>query len=344
MPDDQALRVHRDAVVVDGHSDVFCDVADRRLRGETNVLGRLHVPSWRAGGVDVVVTTLYVEAVHKPDRALRRAMTLLGAGLNDVDETPEVALCKTGAEIDAAVARGQIAFVLAIEGGECVQDGVESLRVFHELGVRILGLTWNQRNLLAEGVGEARAGGGLTELGRAIVAEANRLGVLLDVSHLSVKSFWDLVETSRAPMIASHSNAQALCGHPRNLDDDQIRAVAASGGTIGINMVSAFINDDPGAASLEDALDHIDHVAALVGMEHVALGPDFADFLAAEPALQPGNRPTSGAYLRGCDNASALPSVTAGLLRCGYAEEAIRGILGANFLRVLGAAQPHAPA
>ena len=344
MPDDQALRVHRDAVVVDGHSDVFCDVAERRLRGETNVLGRLHVPSWRAGGVDVVVTTLYVEAVHKPDRALRRAMTLLGAGLNDVDETPEVALCKTGAEIDAAVARGQIAFVLAIEGGECVQDGLESLRVFRELGVRILGLTWNQRNLLAEGVGEARAGGGLTELGRAIVAEANRLGVLLDVSHLSVKSFWDLVEASRAPMIASHSNAQALCGHPRNLDDDQIRAVAASGGTIGINMVSAFINDDPGAASLEDALDHIDHVAALVGAEHVALGPDFADFLAAEPALQPGNRPKSGVYLRGCDNASAMPNVTAGLLRRGYAEEAIRGILGANFLRVLGAAQPHAPA
>jgi membrane dipeptidase len=338
--DERASRVHREAVVVDGHSDVFCDVAERRRRGETRVLGRRHVPAWRAGGVDVVVATLYVEAEHKPDRALRRAVTLLGAGLDDVDETPEVALCRTSAAIDAAVAGGRIALVLAIEGGECLQDGVESLRVFHELGVRILGLTWNQRNLLAEGVGEARAGGGLTELGRRMVAAANRLGVVLDASHLSVESFWDLVEASRAPIIASHSNARALCRHPRNLDDDQIRAVAMSGGTVGIAMVSAFVNDDPGAASLDDALDHVDHIAALVGAEHVALGPDFADFLTAEPGLTPGEQQRAGTYIRGCDRIEALPNVTAGLLGRGYDEAAIRGILGGNLLRVLGAAHP----
>ena len=329
MSEDAGRRVHFDATVVDGHSDVFCDVANRRLRGETGVLSRLHVPAWQAGGVNVVLTTLYVEEEHKPDRALRRAITLLGAALNDIAETPEVALCRTRGAIDAAVARGQIAFVLGIEGGECIQDGIESLRVFAELGVRVLGLTWNQRNLLAEGVGEERAGGGLTERGRAMVAEANRLGVLLDVSHLSVKSFWDLAETSSATIIASHSNAKALCSHPRNLDDRQLRAVAATGGTIGINLFAAFITDDPADADIERVLDHIDYIAGVVGAEHLALGPDYIDY------WEGGFSGHEITYPRGLEMVAALPALTDGLVRRGYDEAAIRGILGENFLRVL---------
>lgn len=327
MGENWARRLHFAATVVDGHSDVFCDVADRRLRGETRVLDRLHVPAWRAGGVDVVLTTLYVEEEHKPDRALRRAITLLGAALNDIAETPEVAFCKTRAEIDAARAHGQVAFVLGIEGGECIQDGIESLRVFYELGARVLGLTWNQRNLLAEGVGEERAGGGLTERGRAMVAEADRLGILLDVSHLSVKSFWDLMEASAGTIIASHSNAKALCRHRRNLDDDQLRAVAGRGGTIGINMVASFLADDPKEANLERLLDHFDYIAALVGVEHVAIGPDFVDYLdfVHHDAVYAADLPTI----------AALPALTDGLARRGYDEPALRGILGENFLRVL---------
>lgn len=275
----------------------------------------------------MVLTTLYVEDEHKPDRALRRAMALLGSALNDIAETPEIALCKTRAEIDAALARGQIAFVLGIEGGECIQDGIASLRVFYELGVRVLGLTWNQRNLLAEGVGEERAAGGLTELGRVMVAEAERLGILPDVSHLSVKSFWDLMETSAGRVIASHSNAKALCRHRRNLDDDQLRAIAGRGGTIGINMVASFIADDPKEANVERLLDHIDYIAALVGVEHVAIGPDFVDYLyfGHHDAVYAADLPTI----------AALPILTDGLVRRGYDATVIRGILGENFLRVL---------
>jgi membrane dipeptidase len=326
-------RFHDAVVVVDAHSDVFCDVARRRQRGETNVLRRLHVPAWRAGGVDVVVTTLYTEPEHKPDRALRRAMTLLGAGLNDIDETYEISLCRTRAEIDAAVSHNQIAFVLAIEGGEPLQDGVESLRVFYQLGVRVLGLTWNQRNLLAEGVGEERAAGGLTELGREVVLEANRLGVLLDVSHLSVKSFWDLIETSEAPIIASHSNAKALCGHRRNLDDAQIKALAEKGGVIGVNGVADFLDNDKRQASIERVLDHIDHIAQLVGIKRVALGPDFVDYLREGPGSFVGDEEIVAPT--GFENITAMPNVTAGLLRRGYSEDEARGVLGGNFLDVL---------
>jgi len=330
--DDRAFALHGDAVVVDAHSDVYCDVVRRRLLGETNVLSRLHVPAWRAGGVDVVVTTLYTEEEHKPDRALKRAVMMLGAALNDIAETPDVRLCKTISEIEAANAAGQIAFVLAMEGGEPVQDGIESLRMFYELGVRIFGFTWNQRNLLAEGIGEERAGGGLTELGRLMVAEANRLGILLDVSHLSVKSFWDMIELSEAPIIASHSNAKSLCGHRRNLNDDQIRALAEKGGVIGINGVAAFIDDDPKQATLERMLDHLDYIVNLAGVEQVVLGPDFVDYLLVGPGAElrdPIDYPT------GLENVTKMPAVTAGLLNRGYDEAQVRGILGGNMLRLL---------
>jgi len=334
VSDERAARLHDEAVVVDAHSDVFCDVVRRRLQGETNVLRRLHVPAWRAGGVNVVVTTLYTEEEYKPDRALRRAVTTLGAALNDLDETYEVELCRTRADVDAAVTHGKLAFILAIEGGEPIQHDTESLRVFYQLGVRLLGLTWNQRNLLAEGVGEERAGGGLTELGREMVKEANRLGVLLDVSHLSVKSFWDLAEECEGPFVASHSNAKRLCGHRRNLDDEQLQAVAQAGGIIGINAVPDFLDDDRTKASVERAIDHVDAVAELVGAEHIALGPDFADYMRTPIGGMPAEFIENVTPATGWENVSAMGNVTAGLVRRGYDDATIRGILGGNFLRV----------
>lgn len=328
---DSAAALHRDALVVDGHSDVFCDVALRRLRGETEVLRRCHLPAWREGGVSVVVTALFVEEEHKPDRALRRAVTLLGAALDDIAETPEVAFCTTRAEIDAAVARGQVAFVLAIEGGECIQDGIESLSLFHRLGLRVLSLTWNQRNLLAEGVADERSNAGLTALGRRMVERANQLGILLDVSHLTVASFWDLLAVSTGPVIASHSNARARRNHRRNLDDEQIKALAATGGTIGINFVADFVHDDEHATTTAHLLGHIDHIAGLVGTEHIALGPDYVDYLPPSQFGMSEHLP----YPQGLETIRLLPRLTEALVAHGYSEAAIRGMLGENFLRVL---------
>jgi membrane dipeptidase len=327
-----AAQLHADALVIDAHSDVFCDIANRRAAGRTAYLTEKHIPDWRAGGVKAVVTTLYTEPEHKPDRALRRALAELGAALNDLDETPDAWFCHNRHELESIVDDGSIAFVLAMEGGEPIQDEPGALRVFYELGLRVLGLTWNQRNLLAEGVGEDRAGGGLTERGREVVSECNRLGIILDVSHLTVRSFWDLVEASERPVIASHSNALALCSHKRNLTDEQLQALAAKGGIIGINGVGAFIRDDPAQANLEGMLDHLDYVAKLVGVEHVALGPDFVDYLRDTPGSF--ERTEAIEYPENFENITKMPNVTAGLVARGYTEDQIRGILGLNFLRV----------
>lgn len=327
-----AARLHADALVIDAHSDAFADLANHRAAGRPGRLAQKHIADWRAGGVNAIVTTLYTEPEFKPDRALRRALAQLGAALAELDETADARFCGSRREVEAAVAEGTIALILAMEGAEPIQDEPGSLRVFYELGLRILGLTWNQRNLLAEGIGEERAGGGITERGREVIAECNRLGILLDVSHLSTRAFWDMLEASDAPVIASHSNALALCSHPRNLADDQLTALAEKGGVIGINGVAMFINDDPQQADLDGMLDHLDHVANLVGVEHVALGPDFVDYMRDDPASFASNEPIP--YPAGFENITRMPNVTAGLVERGYDEEQICGILGLNFLRV----------
>ena len=315
-----ADALHRSTVVFDAH----CDTVHAMLAGRPFLTGspqdQVDLPRLRLGGVAVQVFALFVEPQYKPERALGRVLTLWDALARTVAAAQgQVRLCRGTADLDAARAAGQLAAIVSMEGGEPLGTDLAVLRALVALGVRALGLTWNGRNALADGAGESRAGGGLTEFGRAVVAECNRLGVVLDASHLCERSFWHLLETSRQPIIASHSNARAVCDHVRNLDDAQIRALAAHGGVMGCNLYARFLDADPAAADVGRVCDHIDHICGLVGPGHVGLGSDF-DGIDQTPA--------------GLEDCSRLPAVTRELLRRGYAEDHVRQILGGNFMRV----------
>jgi membrane dipeptidase len=306
-------------VVVDAHTDVVVQVArgGRRFE-ERSSQGHVDLPRLREGGVDVQVFALWVEPEYKPERALPRLLHLLDAFHGIVEASAgAVVPCASVQEIDRAVAAGRLAAVLSVEGAEPVGRDLALLRVLHRVGVRVLGLVWNERNAIGDGVGEERAGGGLTEFGAAVVREMNRLGMVIDVSHLNERGFWDVMEISAQPVVASHSNARALCDHPRNLRDEQIRALAAAGGVVGINFYPRFV--DPARPTLARVVDHIDHVASLVGPDHVGLGSDF-DGIESVP--------------EGLEDATRFPAVTEELLRRGYREDDVRKILGGNFLRV----------
>ena len=175
------------------------------------------------------------------------------------------------ADIDRAIAAGKIAAFLSIEGGEALAGSLGVLRMLYKVGVRSLTLTWNGRNELGDGVGAS--GKGLTAFGRAVVREMNDLGMLVDVSHLSERGFWDAMKVSTQPLIASHANCRALCDHPRNLTDAQIRAVAGQGGVIGVTFVPDFLGGE--TPSVDNVLDHIDHMIAVGGEDCVGLGSDF---------------------------------------------------------------------
>lgn len=319
---DVAQTLHQHALVVDAHADILCDVRARRRAGETAVLGRRHLPGLRAGGFGAVVFAIYLTP-YMPESALRESLLQIDDLQEEIAESEgAVYLARTAADLDPTTRNGRVAALLSLEGAEPLGTDLGILRLMYQVGLRMLGLTWARRTMVADGTGEESAGGGLTRFGRAVVRECGRLGILVDVSHLSERGFWDVMEVAGGPVIASHSNARALCDHRRNLRDDQLRAIAASGGAVGLNTCREFV--DPDAPSLERLLDHAAHMSAVMGPRHVGLGLDFLEYL-------PGYE---GQSLPGLGDASEASAVTAGLLarRIGAAD--IRGILGENWLRV----------
>ncbi len=180
------------------------------------------------------------------------------------------------AEDAANVLNHKAATLLAIEEGGAIDGSLEALRVLYELGVRAMTLTWSNRNDIADGINEEATGSGLTAFGKQVVAEMNRLGMLVDVSHISTAGFWSVMETSTKPIIATHSNAKTLCSHPRNLNDEQIKALAAAGGLAGITFAGQFLEEDWHDACIESVYKHIDYMLNLVGSDdHVGFGSDF---------------------------------------------------------------------
>jgi membrane dipeptidase len=198
------------------------------------------------------------------------------------------------------------------------------LRLSYALGLRSLGLVWSRSNIFAEGVGDNDRGRGLTYLGKELIRRCSDMGILVDVSHLNVAGFWDVIETSPVPIVASHSNARAICNHERNLDDDQIRALAENGGLMGINFARQFIVE--GAKTGEDVplsamIDHVDHIVDLVGIEHVALGSDY------DGASMPAD----------LHDAAQTPKLIQAMRDRGYDDAAIHKFGRDNWLRVLKA-------
>jgi membrane dipeptidase len=317
-------ELHSRALVIDSHCDTILKVLGSR--GEYS-LGELHptehvdIPRLQQGGVDVQFFAAYIGAEYKPDRAVKRTLQLLDCLHREIEANQDtLRLILKASDIDSLKSHQHIGVLISIEGGEALEGELAALRIYHRLGVRAVGLTWNERNQIAEGVGECRSGGGLTDFGVSVVAEMNRLGMIVDVSHISEPGFYDVLEVSKHPIIASHSNARAVCGHVRNLADRQIRALAANGGVMGMNFAPEFLVEH-GEAHLDDVMMHIDHIVNLLGnSKHVGLGGDL-DGISRTP--------------RGLEDVTKYPALTEALLRRGYSEEALLDILGLNHLRVI---------
>lgn len=180
------------------------------------------------------------------------------------------------AEDAGNVLKHKAATLLAIEEGGAIDGSLEALRCLYELGVRAMTLTWSNRNDIADGINEEATGSGLTLFGKQVVAEMNRLGMLVDVSHISTAGFWSVIETSTKPIIATHSNAKSLCSHQRNLNDEQIKALAQNGGLAGITFAGQFLEEDWRNACIESVYKHIDYMLNLIGNDdHIGFGSDF---------------------------------------------------------------------
>lgn len=331
--DAEVARVHRAALLIDTHNDVPLrvirgfDIGPRAADGHTDLV-RL-----REGGVGAVFFSAYVSPGYVPKgQSLRRAVEVIDAireGI--VRKYPnDFGAAFTADDIVRVHRQGRIAALIGVEGGHAIENSLAVLRIFHALGARYMTLTHFNTNDWADSSGDinnpnVRHHNGLTDFGRQVIAEMNRLGMMVDISHVADKTFWDALAVSKAPILATHSSCRALCDHPRNLTDEMIRALAAKGGLIQINFNAGFLTLRPSPpASLDDVVAHIDHAVKIGGVDAVGIGSDF-DGIDQPPV--------------GLEDVSKFPNLTRALLERGYSAEAISKIYGGNLLRLMRAVE-----
>ncbi|WP_404436559.1 dipeptidase [Microbacterium aerolatum] len=325
--------------IADCHNDLLMAVQHQYERGMADPFGEIWLPQLKEGGVQLQVLPVYTEEQYIGEGALRRCLLLIeqAHALAERHST-DVAIAGDRRRLDEIIASGRIALVLALEGGEPIGANLELIPALFRVGIRMASLTWNRRTMMADGAAESDTGGRLTALGRDSVAELERCGIIVDVSHLSEPGFWHVAEVATRPFIASHSSARALHDHPRNLTDEQLRQVAVSGGIVCLNAYGGFLGAEP---SIELYMDHISHVIDVIGIDHVALGPDFIREVndIVDPALTGPLFPSRSLPLV-ADLASPrdLPRLAARLIeRLGHerAERVCRGTLTEFLLRNL---------
>jgi membrane dipeptidase len=338
-----AADLHRDAVVADAHNDLLMAVSARPPELWASFFRERWLPQLTAGGVNLQVLPVFIDGRYRPEGSLRQTLRMIECAHTLAEGNPDtVRLCADGPQIDQALADGRIALVLAMESMPGIDASVELVPTLHRLGVRVASIAHWGRTPLADGSGEDATGSRLTSQGVETLQTMERLGILFDVSHLGASGVGHVLELATRPVLATHSSARALRDHHRNLTDDQLRAIAATGGVICVNFLAAFLTEDAGSATIDHLVDHIEHIVAIAGIDHVGLGPDFIREVMADltpPCCEAAS--FSGldvnAAIPDLDGPRGLPLVTEALAKHGFADEEIRKIVGGNLLRLFQA-------
>ena len=367
----RALAIHRRAIVIDTHNDITTPMTndDFDLGGEPPTPYRTNIARMKQGGLTAEFFSLYVKPWYvQHGGAARRTLDMIDNVYRAVERHPQdLMIAISAADIRRAKRANKIAALMGIEGGHAIEDSLPTLREFYRLGVRYMTLTWNNTNNWADAARGEKKHGGLSDFGREVVREMNRLGMLVDVSHVSDDTISDALKVSKAPIIASHSSARALSNVPRNIPDDLLKRIAKNGGVVQVNFYSVFVDektvapqdaerskrlkaqqdainekykDDPERLGEEsDKLEAanplpplpisklIDHIDHIVKVAGIDHVGIGADFDGANDMPQ------------GASDVSMLPNITYELLKRGYSEQDIRKILGENFLRVFAEAE-----
>lgn len=334
-------QLHRRSIVIDAHNDTVLNlieegpfITDSRGKlsksgqekrflqpsttlSEDSERGEIDLPKIEEGGLDCLIFSCWVSPTY--ENPLSRLMQYLDTLHRELRETEGIELATNYSELEDILQSSQVAALISVEGGVPLNQQTSALRMINKLGVSSLTFTHFDRNALGDGSGsdfESR----LTDFGREVVEEMNRLGMIIDLAHFNRKGFYDALEESEDPVIVSHANVDGVTPHHRNLTDRQLRKLAEAGGVLGLSLVPNFIKDvdNRTEVTLADFLDHVDHIRDLIGTDHIGLGSDF----------------DGGAGFPEVSDVRDFPKITEGLLSRGYSDGDIEKILGGNLLRV----------
>lgn len=364
---ERAKKLHFSSLVLDTHDDTTQRFFSKDFDlGRRNPDGHVDIPRMREGGMNAIFFSIWIDGRIMGPSAVEKALDQIDAVRENVLKySKDMVFCRTAEEVRRAHTQGKIAALIGVEGGHMIGNDIRVLRMFGDLGVRYMTLAHFYNDEWADSSTDKPAHNGLTDFGKDVVHEMNRQGIMVDISHVSDKTFFDALEVSKAPLIASHSSCRALCNHPRDMSDDMIKALAAKGGVIQINYERSFIDQaykdaydkvsggvvaasekiskecaddaDCTARKLKDlqtqlegsgALPHVSWERIIDHIDHVVklVGPDHVGL---------GSDFDGATMPDGMEDCSKLPKITEALMRKGYRDEDIRKILGGNLLRVM---------
>ena len=364
---DRARKLHFSSIVLDTHDDTTQRFFSKDFDlGKRNPDGHVDIPRMREGGMNAIFFSIWIDGRVMGAPAVQKALDQIDAVHENVRlHSKDLVFARTAEEVRRAHAQGKIAALMGVEGGHMIGNDIRILRLFGDLGVRYMTLSHFYNDEWADSSTDKPVHNGLTDFGKEIVREMNRRGILVDISHVSDKTFYDALEVSKAPLIASHSSCRAISNHPRNMADDMIKALAAKGGVIQINYEKSFLDqaykdasdknsggvvalfdriskecgDDQGCfgrrsaelereATAEGKLPHVSWEKIIEHIDHVVklVGPDHVGL---------GSDFDGASMPDGMEDCTKVPKITEALLRKGYSEDDIRKILSGNLLRVM---------
>src|SRR5256714_12520955 len=330
-------RLHA-AGIVDMHFDLLIDLYEKR--NQPGVLVWHFLPEFEAANLSAVGVAIYVEDRYLPEMGLRVALDQVGRLYAEVEQAERFAICKSFADIEQARAAKKIALILTMEGVEPLGEDLNLLRVFYELGLRMVGLTHARRNAAGSGGIFAASGSssdGLTAFGREIVQECERLGIILELEHFSPRGFEEIVDLTRRPLVVSHTNARKFYDIERNNSDEQIKVIGERGGVVGVNAI--LVSSNSAESTVDRYVDHIEHMIGLIGIDHVGIGFDFCEYLFQQlPAKireELAAKLTTPHFIPDLTNHSQARNFTQKLIERGFSDADIEKILRANWLRIL---------
>ncbi len=304
-------------MIFDAHCDTAFELLEQKQKLKKNSL-HLDLTRMQEYQSYIQVFAAFVDQKSIRCTPLKHCVSILERLRAEIEENRgEISLIENTVDMEVSVQQKKVGAILSIEGGEALEGDLANLVMFYGMGVRLITLTWNYANELADGITESR-GGGLTEFGRKAVKTMEEMGIMIDVSHLSLKGFWDVAEVTEYPFIASHSCAKALCNHPRNLDDAQIRLLIDRNGGLGINFYPKFLTENQ-FCTIEDIIRHMEYVLELGGQQILGLGSDF-DGVSCLPT--------------GISGAESMKDVVFAMKKQGFSQKIVEDISYGNFYRL----------
>jgi len=331
-------RLHAGGII-DMHFDLPMDLYEKRT--QPDVLATEFLPEFKAGGMGLIGAAIYIEDRYLPERGLQVALDQIARLYTEAEQSKRCVVCRTHKEISRALDSKKVGFLITMEGVEPLGDDLDLLRAFCELGVRVIGLTHARTNAAGHGGIFAASGSspeGLTPFGRDLVRECEKLGVMIDLAHINPAGFTEVVDLTTKPLIVSHTNARKFYDVERNINDAQIKMIGQRRGVIGINSV--LVSPEQKGSTLDCYVDHIEHVASLIGIDCVGIGFDFFEFIYRQwPESKKkwmAEKLTTPHFITDLTNHSHARNLTRKLIERGFSDDDIEKILRENWLRIFG--------